>query len=659
MCGLTGIFAPAGDTAQHDLSLWTEAAADALRHRGPDDGATWVDAPAGLALGHRRLSIIDLAPTGRQPMISANGRFVIAYNGEIYNFRNLRNELAGAGAKFRGHSDTEVLLAAISQWGLVPALERANGMFAFALWDREARTLHLARDRLGQKPLYYGWAGKAFVFGSELKALRRFPDFDTTLDNGALTLLLRHSAIPAPHSVYRDCWKLMPGTVLTIGADHVSRRSLPDPDAYWSATEAAVAGRADPFDMSDAEAIGSLDNMLRKAVDACMVSDVPLGAFLSGGVDSSLVVALMQAQSERPVKTFSIGFTEAAYNEADAAATVAGHLGTDHTELYITPADAQAVIPQLPQIYDEPFADSSQIPTYLVSQLARQQVTVSLSGDGGDEIFGGYNRYMWAKNLKRGIDLAPLPLRRLARHCLTGVAPRHWDTAFAAVAPLLPRRLRHTQVGDKLHKLAEIVDAPNREEMYWRLVSQWKQPCQAIPDVDEPATRLSDTASWPNLPDFTQQIMLLDALVYLPDDILVKLDRAAMAVSLESRVPFLDHSVFEFAWRLPLDQKVRNGTGKWILREVLARYVPRRLFERPKMGFGVPVGDWLRGDLREWAEDLLSEDRLKDGGLFQPEIVRDIWAQHLSGGRNLQHQLWPLLMFEAWRAANQRSTQAS
>lgn len=651
MCGLTGIFAPASDVASDNLVLWTEAAADALRHRGPDDGATWVDARAGIAFGHRRLSIIDLSPTGQQPMASADGRFVITYNGEIYNYRDLRTELESTGANFQGHSDTEVLLAAISHWGLVAALERANGMFALALWDREARTLHLARDRLGQKPLYYGWAGKAFIFGSELKALRQYPDFDTTIDNGALTLLLRHSAIPAPHAVYRGCRKLMPGTHLAIGPDQVAGRSLPEPEPYWSATKAAGAGLADPYDLSDAEAVESLDHMLRNAVDACMVSDVPLGAFLSGGIDSSTVVALMQAQSNRPVKTFSIGFTESDYNEADAAAAVAEHLGTDHTELYITPADAQAVIPKLPQIYDEPFADSSQIPTYLVSQLARQQVTVSLSGDGGDEIFGGYNRYTWANNLKRGIGLTPLSLRRLTRHCLAGVAPRHWDSAFAAIAPLLPRRLRLTQVGDKLHKLAEIIDAPNREEMYWRLVSQWKHPRQAMPTATEPATRLSDTASWPNLPDFTQQIMLLDALVYLPDDILVKLDRAAMATSLESRVPFLDHRVFEFAWRLPLGQKIRNGTGKWILREVLARYVPRQLFERPKMGFGVPVGDWLRGDLREWAEDLLSEDRLKRGGLFQTEVVRNLWAQHLRGDRNLQHQLWPLLMFEAWRSA--------
>ncbi len=651
MCGFSGMFTPDPGYEEAKLAAIVARATESLRHRGPDDDGVWADATAGIALGHRRLSILDLSPTGHQPMASANGRFVIAYNGEIYNFRDLRSELEGAGAGFQGNSDTEVLLAAISHWGLAPALERANGMFAFALWDRDARTLHLARDRLGQKPLYYGWSGKALVFGSELKALRQFSGFDTTIDTSALTLLLRHSAIPAPHTIYHDCWKLIAGTVLTIGLDQIATRSLPDPQPYWSATQAAQSGLADLLELSDTDAITSLDGMLRDAVGACTLSDVPLGAFLSGGIDSSTVVALMQVQSSRPVKTFSIGFTEADYNEALAAAAVADHLGTDHTELYITPADAQAVIPKLPQIYDEPFADSSQIPTYLVSQLARQQVTVSLSGDGGDETFGGYNRYAWADNLKRGIDLAPLLLRRAARHCMAGVAPRHWDTAYAAVAPLLPRRLRHTQIGDKLHKLAEIVDAPSREEMYWRLVSQWKQPCRALPGAIEPATRLSDAASWPALPDFVQQIMLLDALFYLPDDILVKLDRAAMAVSLESRTPYLDHRVFEFAWRLPPHQKIRNGTGKWILREVLARYLPRHLFDRPKMGFGVPVGDWLRTDLRVWAEDLLSEDRLKRGGLFQTDIVRNLWGQHLSGKRNLQHQLWPLLMFEAWHAS--------
>ena len=626
-------------------------AAETLRHRGPDADGTWHDDGAGIAFGHRRLSILDLSPRGHQPMRSAEGRYTIAYNGEIYNFRDLRAELEGNGVAFRGRSDTEVLLAAISHWGVVPALERTNGMFALALWDREARTLYLVRDRLGQKPLYFGWAGNALVFGSELKALLGYPGFSAIIDDGAVALLLRHSAIPAPHTIYRDCWKLPPGTVLAIDAGAIAAHQLAEPTPFWSAANAARAGLADPADLDDDAAIEALDGVLRDAVRACMVSDVPLGAFLSGGIDSSTVVALMQAQSDQPVKTFSIGFTEDDYNEAVDAAAVAAHLGTDHTELYVTPSDAQSVIPRLPELYDEPFADSSQIPTYLVSELARQQVTVSLSGDGGDEIFGGYNRYAWADKLNRTVGVAPLPLRRLAGRLMAGVAPHRWDAAYALFAPLMPRRQRQTQVGDKLHKLAEIIDAASREEMYWRLVSQWKRPGRALVGAVEPATLLSERSSWPDLPEFAQQIMLLDTMSYLPDDILVKLDRASMAVSLESRVPFLDHNVVEFAWRLPQQQKIRNGKGKWILRQVLSRYVPSNLFERPKMGFGVPIGVWLRGDLRAWAEDLLAEPRLKSGGLFRADVVRTLWAQHLTGERNWQYQLWPVLMFEAWRDA--------
>ena len=649
MCGFTGIFSPDQGLGEATLTAVVTCAAETLSHRGPDADGVWVDEDAGIALGHRRLSILDLSPLGHQPMTSADGRFVIAYNGEIYNFRDLRQELDDGGFSFRGNSDTEVLLTAICHWGLTPALERANGMFAFALWDRETRTLYLARDRVGQKPLYYGWAGNALVFGSELKALCRYDRFSTTVDTGALTLLLRHSAIPAPHTIYCDCWKLLPGAVLTIGSEEIAAHALPQPKPFWSATEAAKAGLAAPLDIDDTGAIDALDGVLRNAVGACMVSDVPVGAFLSGGIDSSTVVAFMQAQSDRPVKTFSIGFIDDNYNEAVDAAAVAAHLGTDHTELYVAPSDAQSVIPRLPKFYDEPFADSSQIPTYLVSQLAHQQVTVCLSGDGGDETFGGYNRYTWAKNLNRTISLAPLLLRRLSRRLMEGVPPHRWDAISALVAPLVPGGQRHGQVGDKLHKLAEIIDSSSREEMYWRLISQWKQPCQAIPHAIEPDTLLSDRTSWPDLPDFAQQIMLLDTMSYLPNDILVKLDRASMAVSLECRVPFLDHNVVEFAWRMPMHQKIRNGTGKWILRQVLARYVPQEMFEHPKMGFGVPIGDWLRGDLREWAEDLLSHDRLKQSGLFQTEVVRSLWAQHLRGDRNRQYQLWPVLMFEAWR----------
>ena len=654
MCGLAGIFSPAQTSPPDDLARWTESAANVLRHRGPDDGATWIDPGAGLALGHRRLSILDLSLTGRQPMTSASERYVIAYNGEIYNFPALRAELVAAGATFRGNSDTEVLLAGIEHWGFDSTLRRANGMFALALWDKVERVLYLARDRFGQKPLYVGWAGQALVFGSELGALRQYPGFDTSIDRDSLTLLLRHSAIPAPYTVYRDTWKLLPGTYLRIETNDVASRALPDPVPYWTAVGAAEAALANTWTGSTDDAIDALEACLKDAVGACMVADVPIGAFLSGGIDSSTVVALMQAQSTTPVRTFSIGFTEAAYNEATDAAAVARHLGTDHTELYVTPEDARSVIPDLPRIYDEPFADSSQIPTYLVSQLARESVTVSLSGDGGDEIFGGYNRYTWSRHLGRALRSTPTGLRRWAARRVLAKTPERWDQRYARAVSMLPFDPRQDRFGEKLHKLAGIIDAPNREAMYLRLVSQWQDPLNAVIDAQEPPTRLSNRTDWPGLPDFTQQIMLLDSLVYLPDDILVKLDRASMAVSLESRVPLLDHNVFELAWRLPQTLKVNEGRGKWILRKVLERHVPRALFERPKMGFGVPIGTWLRdGDLRDWAEDLFSREALTRSGYFRPEVVRNLWQEHCAGKRNHQHALWPVLMFEAWQRHQQ------
>jgi len=646
MCGIAGVLSADGAVSAELV----RAMATTLRHRGPDDSGVWRDAEAGIAFGHQRLAIIDLSPAGAQPMISADGRYVLTYNGEIYNYRALARELADAGVKLRGGSDTEVLLEAIARWGLADALRRANGMFALALWDRRDRTLSLARDRLGQKPLYYGWAGRDVAFASELKALRALPDFAAELDPGAPALLLRYAMIPAPHTIYTGVWKLAAGCILTLDARDVAARRLPEPAPYWSAAAAAEAGLADSLDADAATTTEALDTLLRDAVTQCMVSDVPLGAFLSGGIDSSTVVALMQAQSARPVKTFSIGFTVPGYNEAEHAARVAAHLKTDHTELYLTPADAQAVIPQLPAIYDEPFADSSQIPTFLVSRLARQSVTVSLSGDGGDEVFGGYNRYGLAERLAR-LTGVPAPLRRAARGGLELLGPSTWDALGAAAAPLLPRRLRQGQLGDKLHKLAEILAVPTKEEMYLRLVSQWKAPGRALIRAGEPATILGEPARWPALDSFTQQIMLLDTLVYLPDDILVKVDRASMAVSLESRVPILDHRVVEFAWRLDAGLKVRDGQRKWILREVLARYVPRTLFERPKMGFGVPIGDWLRGDLRDWAEALLDERRLAEAGTFNATTVRRVWHEHLAGRHNHQYRLWPVLMFEAWRDA--------
>jgi asparagine synthase (glutamine-hydrolysing) len=576
-------------------------------------------------------------------MVSQSGRYVIAFNGEIYNFQELRTKLEPLGHRFRGHSDTEVALGAIEQWGLMEALKRFVGMFAFALWDRQDHTLHLARDRLGEKPLYYGWVGDVFVFASELKAIRAYPGWRGEINRNALALYLRHNYIPAPYSIYENAAKLLPGTVLTIKANAADKTSAPVP--YWSAREGVENGRLLPFTGSHSEAAEELEQLLRDAILQKMVADVPLGAFLSGGVDSSTVVALMQAQSAQPVRTFTIGFHESDYNEAAAAKAVAQHLGTDHTELYVTPSEAMDVIPQLPTSYDEPFADSSQIPTYLVSRLTRRHVTVSLSGDGGDELFGGYNRYFLGRRLWNTIGWIPKSIRQLAGTALASVSPQYWNGTARKFAFLTQRV---SNPGDKAQKLATILGAQNPEAMYHQLVSHWERPETVVLGGRESLTVLTDRGQWAQLSDFTERMMYLDLVTYLPDDILVKVDRASMAVSLEARVPLLDHRVVEFAWRLPLSMKIRNGQGKWLLRQVLYKYVPRDLIERPKMGFGVPIDRWLRGPLREWAETLLAEERLKRDGYLNSQPIRQRWREHLSGKRNWQYHLWDILMFQAW-----------
>jgi asparagine synthase (glutamine-hydrolysing) len=648
MCGIAGFLDSARRAGANEAAETAGRMADALINRGPDDSGSWADGEAGIALAHRRLSILDLSPQGHQPMHSACGRYVIAFNGEIYNFGEIRQELEQAGQiAWRGHSDTEVMLAAIARWGLEDAVRRFAGMFAFALWDRERRTLHLVRDRLGEKPLYYGWAGSTLLFGSELKALRRHPAWRGTVDRNALTLLLRHGYVPAPYSIHEGIFKLMPGSVLSIPMDTPAGAELV-PKRYWSALEAAAAGVAAPYTGSEAEAIAQLDCLLRRSVQQQMVADVPLGAFLSGGFDSSTVVALMQAQSSQQVQTFTIGFNEEGYNEAEHAKAVARHLGTDHTELYVTSQEAMDVIPRLATLYDEPFADSSQIPTFLVSQLARRSVTVSLSGDGGDELFAGYNRYFWGRNIWRRVGWIPHRLRGAAAAGLTALSPQTWNRLFDAAGPLLPAGLRQRMPGDKLHKLAEIMDVRTPEEMYLGLVSLWKNPAAIVPGAREPATVMTEPIQGANFPDFVQRMMYLDTVSYLPDDILVKVDRASMGVSLEARVPFLDHRVLEFAWQLPMSMKIRDGKGKWILRQLLGRHVPPQLMERPKMGFGVPLDVWLRGPLRPWAESLLDESRLRAEGYFDPAPIRAKWAEHLSGKRNWQHHLWCVLMFQAW-----------
>jgi asparagine synthase (glutamine-hydrolysing) len=589
-----------------------------------------------VALGFRRLAIIDLSPAGHQPMLSASGRYVGTLNGEIYNFEELRGELRAEGLapEFRGHSDTEVMLAAFDAWGVERAVARFNGMFAIAVWDRETRLLHLVRDRMGVKPLYYGFAGRTFIYGSELKALRRHPDFNARLNRAALRFYLRFMYVPAPFSIYDGIAKLMPGTILTFDPATAQTRTT----VYWSARDAAIEGTRHRFRGSEEEASRELEVLLRDSIKIRMVADVPLGVFLSGGVDSSLVTALMQAESASPVRSFSIGFADTAYNEAPFAAAVARHLGTEHTELTVHERDAIDLIPRLPEMYDEPFADSSQIPTHLVSALARRSVTVSLSGDGGDELFGGYNRYFIGQRLFRVTEKIPRAVRPLLGRALRMLPPRGWD--------FVSRRRR---LGERVHKVSRALSAGDPDAMYFELVSHWPDIVLGGDTAEAPVV-----VSTPPVDDPIERMMFFDQISYLPDDILAKVDRASMAASLESREPLLDYRLVEFAWRLPLSMKVGGGQGKRVLRRVLDRYVPRTLIERPKMGFGIPLDAWLRGPLRAWAESLLDATAIAKHGLLDPAPIRTKWQEHLSGRGDWQHHLWAVLMLQAWLDANDR-----
>lgn len=659
MCGFVGHAGRAARGAREQIEAQVRRAALQIAHRGPDDAGEWVDSNGGVALGFRRLSIIDLSPAGHQPMVSASGRFVIVFNGEIYNFERIRTELSATGRApaFRGHSDTEVILAAVEAWGLHAAVQRFVGMFAFALWDRAEHQLHLVRDRVGVKPLYYAEADGSLFFGSELKAMRVHSSFDHEIDRDALALLLRYGYIPSPHTIYRIARKVPPGTIVTIDVGENLR--IQEPVAYWSAREMALRGVREPFSGSAGEAVAELHKILTDAVGLRMIADVPLGVFLSGGIDSSTIVALMQAQSSRPVKTFTIGFAERGYNEAVYAREVARLLGTDHTEMYVSYEEALKVIPKLPGLYDEPFADSSEIPTHIVSMLARRNVTVALSGDGGDELFAGYSRYMIGRRSWSRFARLPLSLRSGAAALMDAISPRTWDALGRLVARGFPSRMRHPNPGNAALKFARMLRSQRPEAMYEALTSFWMEPTNIVLGSRPVATTLSAPSEWPQFEDFTHSMMYLDLVTYLPDDILVKVDRASMGISLEAREPLLDHRLIEFAWKLPLSMKVRDGSSKWALRQVLYKYVPRDLVDRPKMGFGVPIDHWLRGPLVDWAEDLLDEDRLRREGFFDPAPIREKWRQHRTGRHNWQYYLWGVLMFQSWLQDERASVESA
>ncbi|MBP9764213.1 MAG: asparagine synthase (glutamine-hydrolyzing) [Gammaproteobacteria bacterium] len=643
MCGLVGFWDFKANTSKTELLAIGQKMGKAISHRGPDSEGAWCDETLGLSFSHLRLAIVDLSEAGHQPMVSRSGGSVIVYNGEIYNAPELRETLSLEGCRFRGHSDTEVILEACERWGVIATCQKLIGMFAFAFWDKQTQQLFLARDRLGIKPMYWGFNQGILFFGSQLKSFKGHPHFKPEIDKEALTAYFRFNYVPTPLSIFENIQKLSPGSILSIDRNQKTQEFR-----FWDLQDVITRAKENRLkaSSSDGALVEECDVLLRDAVKRRMVADVPLGAFLSGGIDSSTVVALMQAQSDRPIKTFTIGFHEAGYDEAKHAAAVAKHLGTEHHELYLASSEAQAIIPDIPNWCDEPFADVSQIPTYLVSQLARQQVTVSLSGDGGDELFAGYNRYFVGQAFWQRIKILPYWLRYLSAYGIRQFSPNRWDS----IAKILPNRFRPRLVGDKAHKLADILAVPNARTFYKNLVSYWEEPANLVLGGNEPVLYpWNFESTFGHSDDFVESMQMMDTLTYLPDDILTKVDRASMAVSLEARVPLLDHRVVEFAYGLPMDVKIRNGQGKWLLRQVLNKYVPNRLIDRPKMGFGVPIDQWLRGPLREWAENLLSLQRLESEGILNPGPICQRWREHLSGQRNWQYSLWGVLMFQAWQ----------
>jgi asparagine synthase (glutamine-hydrolysing) len=638
MCGIAGIYQSSVSQKAINLSENVKKMTNALVHRGPNASGYWADTSVGIALGHRRLSIIDLSDNGAQPMTSQCGRYVIVYNGEVYNYREIKNELESEQRTFKGYSDTEIILEACAHWGIQVAVNKFNGMFAFALWDKHSQCLYLVRDRLGIKPIYWGYIDGKLIFASELKALRVCSGWEPEIDRGSLKKFMQYCYIPAPYTIYKGINKLCPGSILTI-----PQSGEPVLNKYWEMGAIARKGIITRNEISDHEAAIQIENLLNDAVKQRMVSDVPLGALLSGGIDSTLVASLMQANSINPIKTFTIGFHSRDYDEAKYAKAVANHIGADHTELYVTHEEARNVIPLLDEIYDEPFADSSQIPTYLVSKLACSNVTVALSGDGGDEVFAGYNRYLYGKRIIQGMSICPLFTRQILRKLVHSLSPGAWSS----INNILPGKFQLPQFGEKIYKLSELL-LIKPEMLYQHLVSQWNKPELLVKETSNLMHANGHEEYATDINSIIERMQLLDTVGYLPDDILTKVDRASMAVSLETRVPLLDYRVVELAWRLPIHLKISNSKSKVILRDILYKSVPKKLMERPKMGFGVPIGEWLRGPLREWAETLLDESKINEQGLLKYEPIRNMWQEHLSGKRNWQHQLWNVLMFQVW-----------
>jgi asparagine synthase (glutamine-hydrolysing) len=650
MCGINGFYSKSLSNFDDVIVKMNSA----ISHRGPDTNGAWSDKNLGIVLGHQRLSIIDVSSSGNQPMQSSSGRYILTYNGEIYNYLKIRKELEmnNVNIKWKGNSDTEILLESIDFWGIEITLQKIQGMFAFGIWDQKMRRLILARDRIGEKPLYYGWQGegnnRVFLFGSELKALKAHPEFNGQINRDAIALQLRHNCIPAPYTIYKDIYKLLPGNYLELKHTDLKKELLSYPKKYWSLTSSLMYGNKNQLKLNEDEIQKDLEENLKISVKKQMISDVPIGAFLSGGVDSSIVVALMQSQSFQPVKTFTIGFNENDYSEAKFAKKIAKHLGTNHTELYVSPKKAMEVIPKISTIYDEPFSDSSQIPTFLVSELTKQHVKVAISGDGGDELFCGYNRYAMNEKFSAIFRFMPFILRKTLASSIHSISPN----SLNKISKFMPFLNQIVNFGDKIHKGANVLNTKNFSDIYYSLRSHWQNPSKIVLNSKEPGTLLTEFK--PNLSclDSQQQMMALDLLTYLPDDILVKVDRAAMASSLETRVPFLDHKLIEYVFKIPHSFKFRNGNGKWILKKILNQYVPKSLTERPKMGFEIPLGSWLRGPLRDWAEDLLNEKRLNQENFFNTKLVRDKWSEHINGKKNWHHHLWDILMFQAWLEKN-------